>query len=159
MGMGRKCRCSIPYVYLPIRVWDIPYAYTRMGCLCTYGMPIRVQDDIFTEVLSYYKRLNLVHNSSIEVQTHRNCIILQNNKYFYRRLTCRIVLMLAIQLSVYNSYMHLSFSHCRNVLSQMNLELGIVLRQPRLLADNLLAIYSQLSETVMLRVVEQPPPT
>jgi len=23
---------------LPIRVWDIPYAYTRMGCLYTYGM-------------------------------------------------------------------------------------------------------------------------
>jgi len=43
---------------------------------------IRVWDDIFTEVISYYKHLNLAQNSSIEVQTHRNCIILQNNKYF-----------------------------------------------------------------------------
>ena len=58
-------------------------AYTLMGCPYSYGM-IR----IFTEVLSYYKRLNLAHNSSIEVQTHRNCIILQNNKYFYRYSIC-----------------------------------------------------------------------
>ena len=64
-------------------------------------MRILVRDDIFIEVLSYYKRLNLAHNSSVEVQTHLNCIILQNNKYSYRRLTCRIVLMLVIYLSVY----------------------------------------------------------
>ena len=40
-----------------------------------YGMPIRVWDEIFTEVLSYYKRLNLAQNSSTEVQTYRKCII------------------------------------------------------------------------------------
>jgi len=38
---------------LPVRVRDIPYAYTRTGCLYAYGMPIRVWDDIFTEALSY----------------------------------------------------------------------------------------------------------
>jgi len=76
--------------------YPISYVYTCTGCLYAYGMPIRIWDDIFTEVLSYYKRLNLAHNSSIEVQTHRNRIILQNNKYFYRCLICRIVLMLAI---------------------------------------------------------------
>jgi len=38
---------------LPVRVWDIPYAYTRTGYLYAYGMPICVWDDIFTEALSY----------------------------------------------------------------------------------------------------------
>ena len=67
--------CSIPYAY---------FAHTRMGYpICVYilvrdahkyayGMPIRIWDDIFTEVLSYYKRLNVAYNSSIEVQTHQN---------------------------------------------------------------------------------------
>ena len=138
------------------------FAHTRMGypiCIYSYGMPIRVWDDIFTKALSYYKHLNLSHNRFIEVKTHRNCKILQSNKYLYRRLICRIVLMFAIQLSVYNSYMHLSFSQCRNVLSQMKIQgLGQCSGNQDCWQITC-QIYSQLSETVMLRVVEQPPPT
>ena len=68
-------------------------AYTRTGCLYAYGMPIRVWDGIFTEVLFYYKRLNLAQNSFIEVQTYRKCIIFRSDKYFYRRLSCGIDLL------------------------------------------------------------------
>ena len=84
-GQSNKL-CPIPLI---VAVLLIPYAYfahTHMG----------YPYDIFTEVLSYYKRLDLAHYSSIEVQTHRNCIILQNHKYFYRRLIYWIVLVLAI---------------------------------------------------------------
>ena len=74
---------------LPICVWDIPYMYIYsywMPAYTHYGMPVCVWDDIFTEFLFCYKHLNLAQKSFIEVQTRQNCIILLNNKYFYRWL-------------------------------------------------------------------------